>query len=68
MSEVQTKIVNGREFKYRTLSYSAFSSEYSEMYVATVLNDDSLYVVEFDYVDKLTEEEIDSLLTFTIVK
>ena len=67
LSEIQTKVVNGRTYKYIDLKYNYYLDHHYR-YLVTELGNGTIYIVELENVDALTESEITALLTIYVVK
>lgn len=68
LSEVKTKTVNGKEFSFRSLTYNMGNTEFKDLYIAYEIAKESLYAIEVEEFQLLTDEELNGLLNITIEK
>lgn len=68
LSEVKTKTVNGKEFSFRSLTYNMENTEFKDLYIAYEIANESLYAIEVEEFQLLTDEELNGLLNITIEK
>ena len=68
VSDIKTTTVNGKKFSYRLLSYTLYSKNYTDAYIAYQIEDDSLYTVEIEGYNLINTEELNKLLTISISK
>lgn len=66
LSEVKTKNVNGKNFLLRSLTYNMGDTEFKDLYIAYEIASESLYAIEIEEYQLLTDEELDGLLNITI--
>lgn len=66
LSEIKEMKVNGKTFKYRTLHFNYSTTSFKELYIACEIAEDSLYSVEVDEYDLITDKELEQLLTITV--
>ena len=68
LSEVKTKNVNGKNFSLRSLTYNMGDTEFKDLYIAYEIASESLYAIEIEEYQLLTDEELNGLLNITIEK
>lgn len=68
LSEVKTKTVNGNTFSLRTLTYNMGNTKFKDLYIAYEIASESLYAIEVEEFQLLTDEELNGLLNITIEK
>ena len=68
LSEVKTKNVNGKNFSLRSLTYNIGDTEFKDLYIAYEIASESLYAIEIEEYQLLTDEELNGLLNITIEK
>lgn len=68
LSEVKTKNVNGKNFLLRSLTYNMGDTEFRDLYIAYEIERESLYTIEVEEYQLLTDEELNGLLNITIEK
>ena len=67
ISDLKTYTVNGKEFKFRTITYNDEYGQYVELYFAYELDDEYCYVVEVDAEsDKMSMDIIEKFLNIII--
>lgn len=62
LSEIQTTNVNGKKFYYRMINRTINISEYKDLYIAYQIEDESLYTIEIEGYDLITDDELNGLL------
>ena len=68
LSEVKTKNVNGKNFSLRSLTYNMGDTEFKNLYIAYEIAGESLYTIEVEEYQLLTDKELNGLLNITIEK
>lgn len=68
LSEVKTKTVNGKQFSFRSLTYNMGDTEFKDLYIAYEIASESLYAIEVEEFQLLTDEELNGLLNITVEK
>lgn len=68
LSEVKTKNVNGKNFSLRSLTYNMGDTEFKDLYIAYEIASESLYAIEIEEYQLLTDKELNGLLNITIEK
>lgn len=68
LSETQTMTVNGKKFTYKKLDYAMESTKFEELYIAYEIDDETLYVIEIEDYNSISNSELEELLTITISK
>ena len=66
LSEVKTKTINGNKFSLRTLTYNMGDTEFKDLYIVYEIASESLYAIEVEEFQLLTDEELNGLLNITI--
>ena len=66
LSEIKTKTINGNKFSLRTLTYNMGDTEFKDLYIAYEIASESLYTIEVEEFQLLTDEELNGLLNITI--
>lgn len=66
LSDIKTKTINGKEFSYRTLTYNMGDTSFKDLYLAYEIENESLYSIEVEEYQLLTDKELNGLLNITI--
>lgn len=68
LSEIKTTTVNGNKFYYRLLDYNMGETKFKEAFFVYEIENDSLYTIEVEQYDVLSNEELNGLLSINVSK
>lgn len=66
LSDIRTATVNNKTFSYRVLDFNMEDTEFKELYLAYSIGEESLYVVEVEGYNLLTDNELKGILSIEI--